>query len=474
MKEKKGILQEGGVWILVMAAVSIACAVLVTLLAERGENTFGLQWDLTQNRVYSISEATKGLLAPLGEDVTIYTTFSLGKEDLTISEILRRYRMVSRHIEIKNIDPVASPLFTRQFQKDDTAIGANSLIVALSRSEGENFRVIRAEDLYEWNLEGERLYATGLVVEQRVTSAILSLMGGEQQRAWFVEGHGEKNLETLYFLGGLLENDDFLVGSYNLVYNSTRLLDRDLLFFFAPARDLSDEEADTLERFLARGGKAVFFIDLFMADDAPNFSRILDAYGLKLRRELVVEADTGRYMGQPVVLAPVGVRHPAIEMLYETETYALMPRCRALDVVKRQGIENSPLFRTSAASFGKSNPLTVTLDREEGDTNGPFVLAAAAENKQNGSRVILFGSSDFISSIDAARSAGNLAVFMGGISWAADKAASVAIQPKSLLNPPLRIGSAGSMLALIALVIGALPAAVLIFGVSVWIRRVRA
>jgi hypothetical protein len=298
-------------------------------------------------------------------------------------------------------------------------------------------------------------------------------MGGERPRVWFVEGHGEKSFESLYYLSRLLENDDFLVGAYNLIYNDTRLLDRDLLLFVAPMRDLSDEEAGVLEGFFARGGRAVFFIDIFMAGEAPNFSRVLNAYGLGLRRELVVEADSGRYVDRPVILVPVGVDHPATEMLHGAGTYTLMARCRAIDVTGRQGVENSPLFRTSLKSYGKINPLTVTLDREEGDTDGPFVLAATAENKKSGSRIVLFGNSDFISNIDAVRYAGNLAVFMGAVSWAADKMASVLIQPKALVNPPLRIGSAGSVLALMVLVIGAVPAVVLVFGLVVWIRRIR-
>jgi hypothetical protein len=174
------------------------------------------------------------------------------------------------------------------------------------------------------------------------------------------------------------------------------------------------------------------------------------------------------------MLVPAGVGHSAVEMLREAGTYTLMPRCRALDITERQGIENSPLFRTSNKSFGKINPLTVTLDKEDGDTDGPFILAAAAENKKSQSRVVLFGSSDFVSSINAARYAGNLAVFMGAVSWAADKTASIAIQPKSLVDPPLRTGSAGGALALMILVIGAVPAVVLVFGLVVWTRRVRA
>jgi hypothetical protein len=451
-----------------MAMMFTAFAVLITLVSERLERRFGLHWDLTQNRVYSISEATRNALALLDEDLTIYTVYPAGNEDVTIGELLRRYEMESRRVKVKNIDPIRNPLFTRQFESGGT-VENNSIVVAKDGEAGD-YRVIKPQNLYEWNLKSDRLYATGLAAEQRVTSAILSLAGGERRRVFFVEGHGEKTSRDLYYLNGLLENDDYLVSDYHLVYNDAALKEGDLLLFAAPRRDLTDEEAGILDDFLKDGGRAIFYIDIF-APELPNFSRILDAFGLGLKPELVVETDANFFINDGVILAPVIEDHPATQMLREADAVPVMPRCRGVDIMPRKDVSNAPLFRTSPKSYGKTDPLSMSLEKEAGDLNGPFILAAAAENTDVKSRVALFGSADFISSLEAVRFAGNLAVFMGGISWAAGRSLAVAIQPKSLVNPPLDIRSASTMYSLAAALMGFLPALALLLGFAVW--RVR-
>ena len=450
------------------AAVLAAFAVLITLISERLESGFGLHWDLTQNRVYSISEATKNVLALLDEDLTIYTVYPAGNEDVTIGELLRRYEMESRRVKVKNVDPIRNPLFTRQFE-DGGAVENNSIVVAYDGEAGD-YRVIKPQNLYEWNLKGDRLYATGLAAEQRVTSAILSLAGGVRRRVFFVEGHGEKTTRELYYLNGLLENDDYLVSDYHLVYNDTALKEDDLLLFAAPMRDLTDEETGILDNFLKNGGRAIFYIDIF-APELPNFSRVLDAFGLGLRPELVVEADADFFINDSVILAPAIDDHPATQMLREAGTVPVMPRCRSVSITPTKDISNAPLFGTSPKSYGKTNPLSMSLEKEAGDSDGPFILAAAAENADTKSRIALFGSTDFISSLEAVRFAGNLAVFMGGISWAAGRSLTVAIQPKSLVNPPLDIRSARTTYSLAAALVGFLPSLALLLGFVVWRAR---
>jgi hypothetical protein len=461
--------QKGGVWMLLMAAVTLGCAVLITLLAEEAEDRFGLHWDLTRNRVYSISDATRKVLSLLDGEVVIYTVYPAGGEDMTIGGLLRRYEMASRHVTVKNIDPVRSPLFTRQFERDGDRI-ENSSIIVTQAGEGGDYRVIKAQNLYEWRLDDNRLYAVGLVAEQRVTSAILSLTGGPQPRAYFAEGHGERPMADLYYLSGLLENENYLVQSYNLIYNDVRLGENDLLFFIAPSRDLNDEEAGLLMDFLSSGGKAAFYIDIF-APEMSNFERILASFGLGLTPELMVEADADRFLNDSVILSPLIEDHPAASMLRESGLPAVMPRCRGVSIAERDGVSNAALYVTSDKSFGKTNPLSSTLEREEHDISGPFVLAAAAENAEDRSKILLFGSTDFITSFEAVRFAGNLAAFMGGVIWLAGHGMSVAVQPKSLVNPPLHVESSSEIFSLMALVICVVPLAVLAVGYAVWRRR---
>jgi hypothetical protein len=186
---------------------------------------------------------------------------------------------------------------------------------------------------------------------------------------------------------------------------------------------------------------------------------------------LIVEADSERFLNDTVILSPIIEDHAATSMLRESGAAAVMPRCRGVFMASRDFVENVPLYSASSKSFGKSDPLDISLNKKEGDVDGPFVLAAAAENLAGKSRVVLFGNTDFITSLNAVRFAGNLAAFMGGVVWISGQNSSVAIQPKSLVNPPLQVSSSSEAYFLLVLVIALIPSSVLFFGLAVWRRR---
>jgi hypothetical protein len=464
--------KAGNFWIWGAVVILIAAAVLISILAEQMEDRFGWEWDLTRNRVYSISEATKATLALLDKDVNVYTLYPTGSEDITINELLRRYEIASRHIHIENVDPISNPLFIQQFEKEGEQIEDNSLIITFA-GDTENVRVISPQDLYEYELKDDQMYITALVAEQRITSSIESIMGGEQPTAYFVEGHGEKTMSSLYYLQRLLENDEYQVESYNLVYNDTSLEPEDLLFFFAPQQDITEEEAEVLTKFFRSGGKAIFLLDLFLAKEHPNFSKVIQGFGLDVGDGIVVEGDTSRYLNNQVILTPVTVDNPATDMLQESDAYAVMPRSRPVTITTISGISVSPLYFTSDSSYAKLNATTTSTEKEEGDIDGPFILAAAAEDTASGARVTVFGSSDFISTIDVARVSGNLAALMGDVSWTDDRQNAVMVSSKSMVDPPLQISNTTASILLTIFVIGLIPGLIIVFGVLVWRRRVR-
>lgn len=92
------------------------------------------------------------------------------------------------------------------------------------------------------------------------------------------------------------------------------------------------------------------------------------------------------------------------------------------------------------------NPYTETLEKEEGDTAGPFLLGVTAENSQTGAKMLLMGNNDFVSTLDNAKHDGNIALFMDSVAWTSGKEESVVIQPKTLVSAPLNITSTAASL----------------------------
>lgn len=447
----------------------IGCAVVLTLIAEKAETHFHLRWDVTDSQIYSIGDTTKEVLKKLDKDITIYTIYETGSEDRTVTEILKRYQQENPHIKVVSIDPNENPFFTQQFEEDDTAVENSSLII--QTDDKEEFRLIRAEDLYEWKLDEDQLYATGMIAEQRVTAAIASIAGGQQNTVYFVTGHGEMDMTEQYYLSDTLESDGYKAKSIDLIYNDTELTSKDCLLFLSPRKDLTEEEAEAVQKFMDQGGKAVYLINP-LAGNLPNFNSLFASFGLELSDDLIVEADSEHYLNNPIMIKPeMNEDHPVLKSIKEADAGLVLPRCRGIISSEKEKIELDPIMYSSKSSYGKVNPYTETLEKEEGDTDGPFLIGTTAVNQKTDSRMVLIGSSDFVSTIDNAKYEGNIALFMDAVSWAAEKEDSVVIRPKSLVSAPLTIPSTASGYRLMILVIVVIPLLILTAGAFVWRRR---
>lgn len=357
-KDRKGFKN---VVLLGFVVLIVICAVVITLVAEKIEDKFNLRWDVTDSQIYSIGDTTKALLKDLDKDITVYTTFQSGQEDLTIREILKRYKQESGHIKTVNVDPVEKPFFLQQYETDGESIEASSLIIQDNNS--EEFRVINGQDLYEWELSEDQLYATGMIAEQRITAAIASIQGGSQTTAYFVTGHGEMNVTEEYYLADTLESDGYKVASYDLVYNNAALTDKDCLLFLSPTTDLTDEEYQITKEFIDNGGRAVYLINL-LAGELKNFGKLFEDFGLILEDDLIVEADSKYYLNSQIMIKPeLNEESPALRSIIEADAGVVLPRCRGISVEDKENIELIPIAYSSESSYGKVNPYTETLEK---------------------------------------------------------------------------------------------------------------
>lgn len=466
-KNRKQKLLTAGALILL-----IVCAVVLTLVAEKMEDQFGLRKDLTGSQIFSIGDKTKEVLAGLDEDIRIYTVYESGEEDRTITELLRRYAQESSHITIENVDPVENPFFTEKYSTDGQEAAKSSIIIQ-SEEDADEYYVIAPENLYEWNLKEDQLYATGMVAEQRITSAIALIENGMQTTACFVTGHGGMSVTEQYYLANTLESDGYKIEEYDLVYNDRELEKKDCLLFLGPTSDLSDEEFEIVSTFMENGGKALFLISP-LAGDLPNFNKLFESFGLQLQDDLIIETDADYYLNSQLMLRPeLNGENPVNASVVEAGASVVLPRCRSITVGESSGIETSPVFTSSGDSYGKTNPETATIEKEEGDTDGPFVLGVTAENTKTNAKIVLIGCTDFVSTLDNARFEGNIAAFMDSTAWASEKPDSVVISPKSLVSAPLQIGSTAASYRLMILVILIVPAILLICGFFVWRGRSR-
>jgi len=453
-----------------MIAVAIAIAIIINLIVDQ------IPWevDLTQNQMYSLSEQTNKVLDNLKQDVKIIALYQAGNEDKTVMEIIERYQKRSKRVSFTTIDPEKYPQLLTKYQKGDESLSAGNLIV----ESGDKFKVIERYDLvnYSFNQYSGQWYAQSLAVEQRLTGAILYVTAEELPVVYTLVGHGEDSIP--YDVKKQLELENYTVEDLNLVTQDSVPEGAHALVVLSPTRDITKEEEEKIRKYLENQGRAIFFIQN-LSGELPNFESLLKSYGVALQRAIVVEGDANmHYPGNPLYIIPNMGDHSILTPLKSGQMYVFAPQSQSIEQLemKRRTLEIEPLLVTSDKAWAKTNLEATTIEKEEGDLEGPFNIAVAItdkiyeNNETKETRLIVVANTNILKSQLVSQVPGNTNFLLNSLNWLQDREESISIRPKSLLTSRLRI-SAYQQLIFSGIVVILIPLIVLASGLTVWLRR---
>ena len=452
-----------------MTAVVISIAIIINLVVDQ------INWklDLTQNQMFSLSDQTYKVLDNLKQDIKIIGLYETGKEDRVITEIIDRYQTRSKRVTFTTIDPERYPQLVAKYEKDGTSLTTGSLIV----ESGDRYKIINRYDLVNYSFSNayNQPQAQSLAVEQRLTGAILYVTAEELPVIYMLEGHGEDSLA--YDIIKQLEIENFTTENLNLMTQDEVPEDAHALVIFSPKRDLTKEEEEKLRKYLENEGRAIFIMK-YLGEELPNFQALLKSYGVTIDRSMVVEGDNNMHAGNPLYLVPKLESHTILSPLKTSQMYMLVPGAQSIQIldVKKRSLKIEPLLVTSENSWAKTNMESTTIEKEEGDLEGPFNIAVAItdevyeDNKKKETKLVVVGNADFLSYNLISQVPGNANFLLNSLNWIQDREESISIRPKSLTVPRLNI-NASQQLILAGVVIILIPLIILASGFIVWLRR---
>lgn len=463
---------HAGGYSLAAAAVVIAIAIAVNLVA----GALPAAWtklDLTDSGLYSLSAQTQQMVSALEDEVTIYWLAQEGYEDSALEQLLERYSSLSGQLKVVHKDPVVYPNFAQQYTSE--AISNNSLIVTC----GERSRYISYYDIYVTDYSSYYTtgsYSTQFAGESEVTSAINYVTSDELPVVYTLTGHGESALPTDLSAGA--EGENLALEELSLLTTEAVPEDADALLIYAPQKDLSDDEKERVLTYLQGGGKLLLVTD-YTQEELPNLMEIMAYYGLSSVDGIVLEGDDARYLwGANYYILPDLSSHAITDPILQDGYYVLAPVAQGISVADelREGLTVTALLTTSDAAYSKTAGYDMTTyDREEGDLDGPFTLAAAAtETLEEGeSGLVWFTTSRMFDTSDRwVAASANLDLFLNALSWLCQQENTLSIRAKNLSTSYLTVpASDASTLSL--LLVAVLPLAVLGCGIAVTIRRRR-
>ncbi len=248
-------------------------------------------------------------------------------------------------------------------------------------------------------------------VEYELANAIRTLAQTERKLIGLVKGHNEiDSLELAGLTDALLEKYDVL--NVNLTRKDRDLQDYDALMIIKPGTPFSELEKYNLDQYVMGGGKAMFFVDALSVNmdsaggegtiavpNEINLGDLLFKYGTRINANLIQDLNSGQY---PVIAGNVGDQ-PQISLLPwpffpVANQFGEHPIVRnmdavyakfvsTIDTVKAVGITKTPLVYTSQYSRVISSPVRVAFNdlQEQLDpelfTAGPQAIAYLLEGE---------------------------------------------------------------------------------------------
>ncbi len=465
-----------GTYTAATTAIVLAILVAVNLLVSALPETY-TQPDLSGSGLYDLSEQTETLIGGLEQDVTVYWIVQDGYEDDTLQKTLTRYEDLSKHIRVEKVDPVANPNFAYQYTADD--LYNNSLIV--TNADASKSRYVSYYDIYETSYDEDYNTVSEYNGEGALTSAVNFVTSDAQTKVYYLSGHGEDELPSN--LVSSLENENISLTQLNLLTEETVPADCEPLLVYSPASDLSQDEIDKIEAYLAENGSLMLFTDCD-SEDLPRLHDMMEKRGVKAVDGMVVEGDSSHYMSNyPNYLIPQIESHAITEPLISGNYYVLMPIAQGLEITAQtDSTENADvnvtaLLTTTADAYSKAKGIQATnAEKEEGDLAADadgFALAVAVTDQTDTgeSKLVWITSSTLAESqIDQLVSGGNTDFVTNAMGWLCEMEDTISIHAKTISYEYLTLTSAQSGRWTLVMVV-LIPVAVLTGGIVVWLKR---
>jgi ABC-2 type transport system permease protein len=286
---------------IVLIAAVVAIAVVLNILVGLA----GVKWDLTPNKLYSIGDTTKNILAELDKDVIIYglfdeTRLSPSSADREFVDLLDQYGKYP-HVEVKYVDPDKNPGILKEIDPNDTLEDVSKSVFIVKS--GNKLRSLSYYDLFSTYFDQSTFETkiTGSAAESGFTGAIKYVTADYTPTIYFTTGHDEKDIDRNFsYLKEQLINNNFDIKPINLLIEGEMPEDAEILVVASPQKDLTTGERDKIKEYLKDGGKAIFMFDyLELNPQFTQFENVLMDFNIGINYDKVKEKDESRHWPPP-------------------------------------------------------------------------------------------------------------------------------------------------------------------------------
>ena len=493
MKINKKKLKYGTAAI-VITAVVVAMVVLLNVVISILSESYNMNFDLTPNSDFEISQETKDYLASLTENVEICTTVdelifktSENRYYRQAYEVLKKYEFNSDKINVNFVDMTTNPTYVEKYKKYyDGTINDSSIIIF--NEDTKRIRVLSTSDLF--NTEVNYYYFQEQIVsskaEQTLTSAIMYITDPEPKTAAYL------NVATSSTVGENIQSM-LTANGFDLVtvdpLTEEIPADASLIVLNAPMNDLAPDVINKLYTFMENGGnygKNMIYLASMEQNETPNLDAFLAEWGIAVKSGIVSDNNQqnldpnyyGYGFGSFIEENDYTTGIPAENIEAPVVSYYARPIELLFDFSGNVSVIS--LLNTAETGIAVTSEMQ-ELYAETGVmpeiTEQAIPMIALSnkytfiDNEQVLSNIVVFGSDQMLrSDITSATYYNNGDYFVSILNKISGKENGIYIVEKDLSGDTFQTTEA-QVNTLRIIIMFVLPAAVAVIGIVVWVRR---
>lgn len=451
-----------------MTVIVTVLIVVINLIVGQLADKFSLSLDLTQNKIFSLTEQSINFIKNLDKDVEIIllndesTFVQTNSYFAQANSVLKKYDLNSDKIKLTYVDTVKNPTYLNEYQNEN--LTENSIIV----KSGDKHKIITVQDIFDIQRSYYGSTITGSKAEQELTSAILYVTSDNQTKVAILKGYGEQDSTAFQ---ELLKKNNFNIVEISLL---TQDIPEDvkLAIIYGSERDFDLHSIEKLEKFLSTGGKNLVYALNPNQAEAPNLSAFLEKNNIKVNPGLVYETNTQNVVSNAFEAVNEYVDEEYKSGLKNAGIPVLMPYCKPLEATNSESTKVLLQFSSTAGILPKGAAQDFDF---AGNVSGPIssvVLSDVKTDAEEDSNLAVIASygalmQDYLSS----NALNNSAYFVNMMNkMTAREDVGLTIESKSIGGQELGINKAAADTIGIVMAI-ILPVGILILGTIVFLKR---
>ncbi|HOS73938.1 MAG TPA: GldG family protein [Verrucomicrobiota bacterium] len=474
-----------GLQVLLVGVLVLAVVVMVNYLSAN----YFLRFHLSARSRIELSARTLGLLKSVTNQVRVILYYDTDDAEALYSpvwDLLNEYRLANPKIRLETVDYIRNPALAQKTKAKYNLSAQTDKNLVIFDCEGK-VKPVDGNALASYVVEqvtnavvgangwSFRRRPTAFLGEMAFTSALLDVTSPRPLTAYFLQGHGEHQMDsgdevTGYLkFASLLEQNRVRAEPLSLLGTNTVPPDCNLLIIAGPRDAIPDAELVKIEQYLNQGGRLLALFNFSAARKNTGLETLLAQWGVDVGRNIVTDPDNTA-KGTDIIISRFG-QHAVVDSLRGSRLHVSLPRSVGR-LTARAEAADAP--RVDELAF--SGPRA----RAAGDSthHAPFPLLVAVEKgaikdliaERGATRMIVVGDSLFLGNLQI-ESAANRDFAGNAINWLLERPHLLAgLGPRPITQYSIVMTQA-QMRQAQWLLLGVLPGSALLLGGLVWLRR---